>query len=105
MPNGTPARGLSTPLAAVFRDEGVSGSTGLDKRLGLLAAIAALKKGDLLLVAKRDRLGRDPLVVAMIEGAVQRKGAQYGRPSFQPSTRQEKPFRTRTKRRHPWKTT
>lgn len=30
----------------------------------------------MLLVAKRDRLGRDPLVVAMIESAVQRKGAR-----------------------------
>jgi DNA invertase Pin-like site-specific DNA recombinase len=29
-----------------------------------------------LLVAKRDRLGRDPLVVAMIESAVTRKGAR-----------------------------
>jgi site-specific DNA recombinase len=28
------------------------------------------------MVAKRDRLGRDPLVVAMIESAVQRKGAR-----------------------------
>lgn len=29
-----------------------------------------------MLVAKRDRLGRDPLVVAMIESAVTRKGAR-----------------------------
>lgn len=28
------------------------------------------------MVAKRDRLGRDPLVVAMVERAVQRKGAR-----------------------------
>jgi DNA invertase Pin-like site-specific DNA recombinase len=63
-------------LAAVFRDEGVSGSTGLEKRPALLEAIAALGRGDVLMVAKRDRLGRDPLVVAMIESAVKRKGAR-----------------------------
>ena len=63
-------------LTGVYRDEGVSGSTGLEKRPALLEAIGALKKGDVLMVAKRDRLGRDPLVVAMIESAVQRKGAR-----------------------------
>jgi DNA invertase Pin-like site-specific DNA recombinase len=63
-------------LASVFKDEGVSGSTGLEKRPALLKAIAALKCGDVLMVAKRDRLGRDPIVVAMIESAVQRKGAR-----------------------------
>lgn len=63
-------------LAGVYQDEGVSGKTGLDKRPALLNAIAELAKGDVLIVAKRDRLGRDPLVVAMIESAVQRKGAR-----------------------------
>lgn len=63
-------------LVGVYRDEGVSGKTGLDKRPALLELIAALGKGDTLIVAKRDRLGRDPLVVAMIESAVQRKGAR-----------------------------
>ncbi len=63
-------------LAGVYRDEGVSGKTGLDKRPALLEAIATLDKGDTLIVAKRDRLGRDPLAVAMIEAAVARKGAR-----------------------------
>jgi len=63
-------------LAGVYRDEGVSGKTGLDKRPALLVAISALGKGDTLMVAKRDRLGRDPLVIAMIEAAVARKGAR-----------------------------
>lgn len=63
-------------LAGVYRDEGVSGKTGLDKRPALLEAIAQLSKGDTLIVAKRDRLGRDPLAVAMIEAAVTRKGAR-----------------------------
>lgn len=69
------ARAAGT-LAGVYRDEGVSGRAGLDKRPALLEAIAELERGDVLLVAKRDRLGRDPLVVAMIESAVKRKGAR-----------------------------
>jgi len=69
-------RRVARTLAGVYRDEGVSGKTGLNKRPGLLAVIAELSKGDVLIVAKRDRLGRDPLVVAMIESAVQRKGAR-----------------------------
>ena len=67
---------MAGKLAGVYRDEGVSGKTGLDKRPALLEAIAQLSKGDTLIVAKRDRLGRDPLVVAMIEAAVTRKGAR-----------------------------
>ena len=67
---------MAGQLAGVYRDEGISGKTGLDKRPSLLEAIAQLSKGDTLIVAKRDRLGRDPLVVAMIEAAVTRKGAR-----------------------------
>jgi DNA invertase Pin-like site-specific DNA recombinase len=35
--------------------------------------LAALNAGDVLIVAKRDRLGRDPIVTAMIESAASRK--------------------------------
>ena len=72
------ARRLGVELVAVFAtlDEGVSSVEPLDKRPELLEAIAALGKGDILLVAKRDRLGRDPLVVCMIEAAVARRGAR-----------------------------
>jgi DNA invertase Pin-like site-specific DNA recombinase len=63
-------------LAGVYRDESISGAAGLEKRPALLEAIATLKREDVLMVAKRDRLGRDPLVVAMIESAVTRKGAR-----------------------------
>lgn len=59
-----------------FSDEGLSGSLSLEKRPGMLELISELKKGDILVVAKRDRLGRDPLVVAMIESAIARKGAR-----------------------------
>ena len=54
----------------------MSGALSLEKSPGMLNAISILKKGDMLVVAKRDRLGRDPLVVAMIESAIARKGAR-----------------------------
>ena len=63
-------------ITAVFTDEGISGAKSLEQRPALLDAVGELSKGDVLLVAKRDRLGRDPLVVAMIEASVNRKGAR-----------------------------
>ncbi len=63
-------------LLSIHSDEGISGATSIDKRPGLLAAIGELGKGDVLIVAKRDRLGRDPFVLAMIEASVNRKGAR-----------------------------
>jgi DNA invertase Pin-like site-specific DNA recombinase len=62
--------------SCIFSDEGISGAAGLEKRPGLLQAIAVLGKGDTLLVSKRDRIGRDPIVTAMIESAITRKGAR-----------------------------
>lgn len=59
-----------------YMDEGYSGSLSLDKRPALLAAVTALEKGDILLIAKRDRIGRDPIVNAMIERAVDRRKAR-----------------------------
>lgn len=63
-------------LVGPFADEGVSGAAPLDRRPGLMEAIGALEPGDVLLVAKRDRLGRDPIAVAMIEAAVARRRAR-----------------------------
>lgn len=64
-------------VGGVYDDPGVSGSVGLECRPGLLDAIAHLKRGDILLVSKRDRIGRlDPMAMAMIEAAVRRKGAR-----------------------------
>jgi DNA invertase Pin-like site-specific DNA recombinase len=70
------ARRMGLPLAETFTDAGVSGGLPLEQRPGLLAALDALKKGDVLLVAKRDRLGRDVLNVAMFERLAERKGAR-----------------------------
>jgi site-specific DNA recombinase len=67
---------LGIELVSVHADEGVCSVDPIDKRPGLLEAIASLGKGDVLIVAKRDRLGRDPIVVAMIEAAIRRRGAR-----------------------------
>ena len=61
---------------ATFADAGISGAASVDKRPGLVEAISSLDAGDVLVVAKRDRLGRDPIVVAMIERLVARRGAR-----------------------------
>src|SRR4051794_36760887 len=67
---------LGWDVAAAFQDE-MSGGLKLDQRIVLLDAIAALGRGDVLLVAKRDRLGRgDVMTTAMIEAAVQRCGGR-----------------------------
>jgi DNA invertase Pin-like site-specific DNA recombinase len=58
----------------VYRDEGVSGSD--PRRTGLLAALEALKAGDVLAVAKRDRLARDTFLALWIEKEAKRRGAR-----------------------------
>ena len=67
---------LGLDLGDVFTDAGVSGALELEDRPGLFAAVNALKRGDTLLVAKRDRLGRDVVAVAMLERLTARKGAR-----------------------------
>jgi len=64
-------------VIGVFTDAAVSGSLGLEHRPAMLEAIAALKRGGVFLVSKRDRIGRlDPMAMAMIEAAVRRCGAR-----------------------------
>jgi DNA invertase Pin-like site-specific DNA recombinase len=61
----------------VILTDTMSGGLTLDKRTVLLAALAELGRGDVLLVAKRDRLSRgDMMTTAMIEAAVKRVGAR-----------------------------
>lgn len=66
---------LGVEVIETFTDT-VSGGLALEYRPALLAALEVIRTGDLLLVAKRDRLGRDVLNVAMIERLVERKGAR-----------------------------
>jgi DNA invertase Pin-like site-specific DNA recombinase len=64
-------------LAGPYQDDGgVSGDTPLEKRPGLMSAIAELEKGDVLLVAKRDRLARGGLLMALAEAAVKIRGSR-----------------------------
>lgn len=71
---------LNVPVVAVHDDAGVSGALPLEARPGLLAAINQLARGDVLCVARRDRLGRDLVNVALIERLVERRGARIVSP-------------------------
>lgn len=62
-------------VSGEYSDAGVSGTADLDKRTGLMTAINELGKGDVLLVAKRDRIGRDVVLVKMIERMVAKRKA------------------------------
>lgn len=68
------ARGLE--VAGVFQDAGVSGAKQPHERPGLMAAIAGLSKGDILLVYKRDRLARDMMASLMIDDLVKKAGGR-----------------------------
>ena len=59
---------------AVFKDEGFSGKD--PKRPALLSALDSLKRGDTLIVAKRDRLARDTFLALWCEKEVKRQGAR-----------------------------
>lgn len=59
-----------------FCDAGFSGGLPMHKRPALFEAVNSLIKDDVLLVAKRDRLGRDVLVVWMIEKEVKKRKAK-----------------------------
>ena len=61
---------------SVFADEGVSGSTPIAERNGLPAALEALGKGDMLVIAKRDRLARDYMLAGWVDLEVARRGAR-----------------------------
>lgn len=59
-----------------YTDIGISGAKGLDKRLGLAAALESLNKGDELIVAKLDRLARDSYLSAYLQFQVEKRGAK-----------------------------
>jgi site-specific DNA recombinase len=61
-------------IIASHIDAGISGASPIEQRTGLVAAVAAITKGTVLLIAKRDRLGRDQLTTLGIERAIQKKG-------------------------------
>jgi len=59
-------------------DQGISGAAELDRRPALLAALEAIREqgAGLLVVAKRDRLGRDVVLVRTIERLATLAGAR-----------------------------
>lgn len=63
-------------LAGEHVDDGVGGASPLDRRPGLLAAIEGLRRGRVLVVAKRDRLARDPFVAMLVEKEARKRGAR-----------------------------
>jgi site-specific DNA recombinase len=70
------AKKLGHEITQTFSDEGISGAAPLDERPGLIEAISLLSKGDILLVAKRDRLARHRHRLAVIEMGVEQKKAR-----------------------------
>jgi DNA invertase Pin-like site-specific DNA recombinase len=70
------AERLGATRVELFADEGLSAAKPIEKRPGLVAALANLTAGDFLVVAKRDRLARDVLMALMIERQVQKLGAR-----------------------------
>lgn len=54
-------------------DEAISGAAPLDRCPVLMSAVANMKKGDVLLVAKRDRIARSQSKVWMLESLLKRK--------------------------------
>lgn len=71
------AKSKGLEVTSWHQDIGVSGTTPVPDRPGLMGALSALKaegKGTVLVVAKRDRLARSVLVAATAEGLVRRLG-------------------------------
>lgn len=60
-----------------FVDAGVSGAKPIHKRPGLMDALSEMKRGDVLLVFKRDRLAsRDFIIGALLELEMKRRGCR-----------------------------
>lgn len=71
------AKAQGVDVLEAITDQGVSGGAPLDKRPGLMQAIAKLRElgAGVLIVAKRDRLARDVVIAAMVERLAERNGA------------------------------
>ena len=65
-------------IVSEWSDEGVSGTACMDKRPGLSGAVAAVLSGeaDFIVVAKMDRLSRDPLCQMTIERLLAKKDSR-----------------------------
>lgn len=70
------AERLGLKLGGEHVDRGYSGSLAPLQRPGLTTAIAELAQGDVLLVAKRDRLSRDAIDLGMLERELGDRGVR-----------------------------
>ena len=70
------AKDLGVSLSNLYVDAGISGAASMDKRIGLSSALDSLSSEDVLIVAKRDRLGRDAFLLIWIEKEVTRRKAR-----------------------------
>jgi DNA invertase Pin-like site-specific DNA recombinase len=59
----------------VFTDD-CSGSIPVNDRIGFLRAVNELKCGEVIIIKRRDRLGRDAMVNAMAESYIERQGGK-----------------------------
>lgn len=67
---------LGLRLVDVYTDAGLSGGLGVEDRPALADVLANLKRGDTLIVARRDRLSRDTLHALVIERTIDKRGAR-----------------------------
>lgn len=70
------AERLGYDVAALYEDRDASGSDGPENRPGLATALLALRKNNVLLVSRRDRLARDLFLSLWIEKQVKVKRAR-----------------------------
>ncbi len=66
---------VGASVEAWHEDRDVSGAAPLEDCPGLFAALGELGPGDVLVVAKRDRLARDTVKAALLERDVEARGA------------------------------
>jgi len=71
------AKELGARETIPFTDAGLSGSTEIEDRPGLWAALSQIKRGDVLIVAKRDRVARDMFLALTVERMIKVKKATF----------------------------
>jgi DNA invertase Pin-like site-specific DNA recombinase len=70
------ANRLQLTLSETFTDAGLSGSLSIEDRPGLADCLNAIRRGDTVIVAKRDRLARDSFLSVLIEREATKKGVR-----------------------------